>query len=116
MPITTIMTAEIRATSKRFKCESHERTTRPMQTIETKPIRPTKSEVCKKAIAISTGIKVPEVLMPIMTRKKTTIITPIGKSKMPLNKDCSSSGKDSIDKETTSLPWACSVITLSRPA
>ncbi|MNH23875.1 hypothetical protein D3C79_837870 [compost metagenome] len=61
-------------------------------------MRPVTREVWMKATAISTGMKVPEVLIPTRTRRNTTISTPMGISSSPLNRACSSSGRLWMEK------------------
>ena len=68
-------------------------------------MRPTPRLVWAKAIAISTGMNVPEVLIPTMILRKTTMRTPIGRSRICLNIDCSSIGSESTEKLRSSV-WA----------
>ena len=115
-PITVIITAEILATNSKFNLDNQDLTIKPTPTMDTKPIRPNHKEVSRKLMAIKTGMKVPEVLIPTITRKNTTITTPIGKSSKPLNKDCSSSGRADKEKGTNSSPAAISMFALRSPA
>ena len=111
MPITAIITVEIRATKRRLRWESHDLMMRPIPTIAIKPIKPTIKLVCKKAVAIRTGMKVPEVLSPTIIRKKTTIRTPIGNNKIFLKTACSSIGKALTERSMLSwfLIWLASL-------
>ncbi len=67
--------------------------TRPMATTTTKLITPGTSSVCRKASAISTGMKVPEVFSPTRIRITTTTRAPTGSSMMSLNMLCSAMGR-----------------------
>ena len=67
-------------------------------------------------MAIKTGMKVPEVLIPTITRKNTTITTPIGSKSKFLNSDCSSAGRADSEKGTNSSPAATSKLAFLTPA
>ncbi len=84
---------------------------KPVPTISRKPTIPVVSWVCTKATAIKTGMKVPEVLSPTITRKNTTIKAPIGINMMVLNMACSSSGKLWIER--LSKPSASTLLSVA---
>ena len=94
IPITTIIIAESLATSSIFIFVRMDRIHRPIETMVIKIASPGSNCVSRKATAINTGIKVPEVRKPISTRIISTIKVPIGISSMVLKPFCASRGSE----------------------